>query len=186
MGSMQRVSVVGNSGSGKSTLARRLAAAIEAPYFELDAVHHQPGWTSIDPEAFTAWAERTASGERWIVDGNKRDVVVDGPIWQRADTVVWLRLPRRTVMAQIVPRTLKRVLWRTPLWNGNRESFGNLYRWNPEHSVIRWAWTQHAKYERRFSGAQHDPRFAHLHFVELRSHAEADAWLAAQRPADRG
>ncbi|MCC6435009.1 MAG: hypothetical protein IT196_08280 [Acidimicrobiales bacterium] len=177
---MQRVSVVGNSGSGKSTLARRLARAIDAPYFEIDAVHHQPGWTPIEPDALRAWAETTTAGDRWVIDGNSRAIVVDGPIWRRADTVVWLRLPRRTVMRQLVPRTLRRVLLRTPLWNGNRESLRNLYRWDPEQNVIRWSWTQHAKYERRYGEAPSDPRFAHLRFIELRARADVEAWLAAQ------
>lgn len=174
---MQRVSVVGGSGSGKSTFARRLALIIDAPYVELDAVHHQPGWTPIEPAEFLAWAEATARTDRWVVDGNNRAVVVDGPIWRRADTVVWLRLPRRTVMRRIVPRTLRRVLLRQELWNGNRESFGNLYRWDPEHNVIRSAWVRHATYEQRFTAARSDPRFAHLRFIELRSPAEVDTWL---------
>jgi adenylate kinase family enzyme len=40
-----RVSILGTSGSGKTTLARRLAAALDLPHLELDAVFHQPGWT---------------------------------------------------------------------------------------------------------------------------------------------
>jgi adenylate kinase family enzyme len=176
---VQRVSVVGNSGSGKSRLARRIAAAIDAPYVELDAINHQPGWTPRDPEELLVEVERITRGDRWVIDGNYRAAVVDGPVWERADTVVWLRLPRRIVMHQIVGRTLRRVLTRERLWNGNREPFANLYRWNPEKNVIRWAWTQHAKYEQRYTATQHDPRFAHIHFVELRAHAEATAWLAA-------
>lgn len=176
---MQRVSVVGNSGSGKSTLARSLAATLVSSYVELDAIQHLPGWQALDPEEFVAQATELAAGERWVIDGNYRLAVVEGPIWQRADTVVWLRLPRRTVMRQIVRRTLRRVLTRERLWNGNRESFRNLWHWNPEKNVILWAWTQHAKYEARYSTAQRDERFAHLRFIELRSRREAHAWLSS-------
>jgi len=45
-----------------------------------------------------------------------RDVV-----WTRADIVVWFDLPRRTVMRQVVTRTLRRAITRAELWNGNRE-----------------------------------------------------------------
>jgi adenylate kinase family enzyme len=176
---VRRVSVVGNSGSGKSTLARRIANALNAPYVELDAIHHLPGWQPIDPEDFMARVEEVTAGETWVVDGNYRRVVVEGPVWRRADTVVWLDLPRRRVMRQVVARTFRRLAMREELWNGNREPLRNLYRWDPHRSIIRWAWTQHGKYEQRHTAAMTDPALAHLTWVRLRSHAEAAAWLAS-------
>ncbi|MFN0089983.1 MAG: adenylate kinase [Acidimicrobiales bacterium] len=175
---MRRVSVVGNSGSGKSTLAARLARALDAPHVELDAVFHQPGWTPLDLHEFLAAASRLSAGERWVIDGNYREVTMEGPVWARADAVVWLRLPRRTVMRQIVGRTLRRTLTRQPLWNDNREPLSGLWRWDPERNIMRWAWTRHAKYEARYTAAQQDPRYGHLEFVTLRSHDEVEAWLA--------
>ncbi|MEZ5264768.1 MAG: hypothetical protein R2755_23955 [Acidimicrobiales bacterium] len=175
---MQRISVVGNSGSGKTTLARRLAVALDAPHIELDAIHHLPGWVPIERDRFRAEVGRLAAASRWIIDGNYREVVVEGPVWERADTVVWLRLPRRRVMRQIVLRTVRRTLTRQVLWNGNREPIRNLLRWDPEHNIVRWAWTRHARYEQRYGAARLDPAYGHLTFVELRSTAEVDAWLA--------
>ena len=178
------MSVVGNSGAGKSTLAAQLARVLAAPHVELDALHHRAGWVPIEPEVFLAEAARIAAGDRWVVDGNYRRVVMEGPIWERADTVVWLRLHRRAVMVQLGRRTLRRVVTRQPLWNGNRERWRNLLRWAPEDNIVRWAWTQHDKYERRFSGAMGDPRYAHLRFVELRSRAEVRAWLDSVASAE--
>lgn len=175
---VRRVSVVGNSGSGKSTLAARIAECIGAPYVEIDALHHLPGWVERDRAELSAEIEHLTAADRWVVDGNYRSVVVEGPVWERADTVVWLALPRSVVMRQIVPRTVRRVVTRQKLWNGNRETLANLTRWDPEENIIRWAWVSHAKYEARYTAAAADPRFAHLRFVVLRSHAEADAWLA--------
>ncbi len=40
---------------------------------------------------------------------------------ERADLVVWLDLPRFTVMSQVVNRTVRRRLSDEPLWNGNLE-----------------------------------------------------------------
>jgi len=176
---VRRVSVVGNAGSGKSSLARRLADVLAVPYVELDALHHLPGWTPIDPDEFSAKVGEIARSEEWVIDGNYRTVVVDGPVWDNADTVVWLDPPRLTVMRQVTGRTLRRVVRRTELWNGNREPWQNLWAWDPNRSIIRWTWTQHAKYEQRFGDAMVSPRFEALDFVRLRSHADADAWLAA-------
>lgn len=64
---------------------------------------------------------------------------------------MWLDLPRRIVMRQVVGRTLRRIVRRELLWNGNRELLRNVWARDPERSIIRWA-----------------------RFVRLRSHAEAD------------
>ncbi len=55
-----------------------------------------------------------------------------------------------------------------------------LLRRSPEDNVLLHAWRKHATYEQRFATAADDPRFTHLHFVVLRSHDEADAWLATR------
>ena len=179
---MRRVSVVGNASAGKSVLAGRIAEALDAPHVELDAIHHLPGWQPIDPDEFIARIGAIASTDGWVIDGNYRTVVVDGPVWQHADTVVWLDLPRRTVMRQVVTRTLRRVVRREKLWNGNQERLSNLWACDPYKSIIRWAWTQHEKYQERFSSAMASPAYAHIDFVRLRSHAEADRWLTDLRP----
>jgi adenylate kinase family enzyme len=178
---VQRVSVVGNSGSGKTSLGRRIASAIDAPFVELDAIHHLANWQPIDPQRFLDVVGELTKGERWVVDGNYRSIVVEGPVWQRADTVVWLDLPRRTVMRQIVRRTARRTLRREVLWNGNREPLRNWLRWNPEASIIRWAWTNHDKYRQRYEPAMDDPVCAHLRFVRLTSRRAAEAWVSGLR-----
>jgi adenylate kinase family enzyme len=45
---VKRVNVKGSSGSGKSTFARELAAKLDLPYVELDALHHGPNWERAD------------------------------------------------------------------------------------------------------------------------------------------
>ncbi len=172
---MRRVSVVGNSGSGKSTLARRIAAALDAPYIELDAIHHLPGWTPIPVDRFLAEMDRRTRADRWVVDGNFRRVVVEGPVWERADTVVWLDPPRHVVMRQLIGRTLRRAITREELWNGNREPVLRQFSPDPRRSIIVWAWTRHRVYRRRYAQAMRDR--PDLAFVRLRSHREAEAWL---------
>lgn len=173
---MQRVSVVGDSGSGKSTLARALAARLGVPYLELDAVNHQPGWVPLPPDDLRRAVAATISGEGWVVDGNYS--AVRQLVWERADTVVWLDLPRRTVMRQIIWRTLRRVALRQELWNGNRERWRNAVSLDPEKSIIAWAWHNHGKYRTRYPAAARDPANAHLTFLRLTSREEVARFLA--------
>ncbi len=175
--------MVGNSGSGKSLLAERIAQVLDVAYVELDAIHHLADWTPIDPDVFVARIGEISSADAWVIDGNYRTVVVDGPVWKRADTVVWLDLPRRTVMFQVIRRTFARIIGRQKLWNGNREPLRNLWSWDPNTSIIRWAWTQHAKYQERYGSAMESPELAHLDFVRLTSHTAADQWLDSIGPA---
>jgi adenylate kinase family enzyme len=172
---VQRISVVGNSGSGKTTLARRIAAAIGIPHLELDAVFHQPGWQPLETGEFRRIVSDFTVGQAWVVDGNYsavRDIV-----WDRADTVIWLDPPRRRVMRQLLARTLRRMATRAELWNGNREPWSNLFRLDPEQSILAWAWTSHGKYRNRYLAAQADPANAHLTFARVRTPADATALL---------
>jgi len=180
---MQRISVVGTSGSGKSTLARRLAAALAVPWVELDAIFHQPGWTQLDDETFTARVDEATRGDGWVVDGNFRRVTMEGPVWARADTVVWLDPPDGRLLRQVVGRTFRRWARREELWNGNRESLTGPFRWSPERSIIRWAWTTRTGNRRRYEAAMADDRWAHLRIVRLRTPAEVDAFLATATAA---
>ena len=186
---VRRVSVVGTSGSGKSTLARELAETLGVPHLELDAVHHQPGWAPLPTDEFRRIVAARAATGGWVIDGNYgrvRDLV-----WARADTVVWLDLPKRTVMRQVVWRTLRRVALRRELWNGNRERWRNFLTWNPEQSVISWAWHKHAPDHAKYAAAAADPASAHLRFIRLGSRrdvarflddARSEAGAAAVRP----
>jgi adenylate kinase family enzyme len=178
---VRRISVVGNSGSGKSTLAAQLAAALAIPYLELDGVFHQAGWQPLPRTDFRAAVADFAAGDAWVIDGNYS--AVQDLVWARADTVVWLDPSRSRVMRQLVPRTLRRMVRRTELWNGNRESWTALFRADPEQSILRWAWTRHAQTRERYARAQADPVNAHLEFVRLRTPAQV-AEFTRQARAD--
>jgi len=176
---VRRVSVVGTSGSGKSTLASQLADILGVPHLELDAVHHQPGWEPLPTDEFRRVVAARAAAGGWVIDGNYgrvRDL-----IWARADTVVWLDLPKRTVMRRVVCRTLRRVALRRELWNGNRERWQNFFTWNPEQSVISWAWHKHAADRATYAAAAADPANAHLRFIRLGGRRDAARFLAKAR-----
>ena len=165
----------GHLGGGQIALARALAGALGADFLELDSVYHQAGWVPLPDEEYRARVARVVAGERWVVDGNYskvRDLV-----WARADTVVWLDLPRRTVMRRIIWRTLRRIAGRVELWNGNRERWRNLFTLDKEESVIVWAWQTHAANRVKFEAAMADAENSHLRFVRLTSPAAVRRFL---------
>jgi adenylate kinase family enzyme len=171
--------VVGNSGSGKSTLARQLAQVLQVPCLELDSVFHQPGWEPLPVPEFQDIVRRRASEDGWVIDGNYsavRDIV-----WARADTVVWFDLPRAVVMRQIIWRTIRRAAVRQELWNGNREPWQNFLSWDPEKSVISWAWHKHAEYHSRYAAAAADAGEGDPAFVTVKNRADARRLVASAR-----
>lgn len=142
----------------------------------MDALFHGPAWTVrgshlADVEAFT-------SEPRWVTDSAgyamSRDL-----LWDRADTLVWLDLPRWQAELRVLRRSLVRGLLRQQLWNGNRES---LLDWrDPEHPV-RWTWSEHSRKRAQVAARLADPRWAHVQTVHLRTAAEARRWLRTLPP----
>lgn len=127
--------------------------------------------------------EKATSQPGWVVDGNYRRFVIEGPVWKRADTVVWLDLPRRTVMRRLIVRTVRRAVTREVLWNGNREPVSNFVSLDPEKNIIVWAWVKHESFVLRYLNAMTDPAWHHIHFVRLRSRAAASRWVESIDPA---
>jgi len=168
--------VAGPSGSGKSTLARRLANALAVPHIELDAIFHQPGWTELSTKEFRDRVSIAINDGGWVIDGNY--AAVRDLVWAAADTVVWLDLPRATVMRRIIARTFHRAITRQELWNGNRESIINVFRLDPQKNIIRWSWVKHPEYAARYARTTADPANAHLRFIRIRSGADIDELMS--------
>lgn len=171
---VRRISVVGTSGSGKSRLATRLATQLGLPRLELDAIRHQPNWEPLPDADFADQVKRFTEQDGWVVDGNYFSVVTEPIVWPRADTVIWIDLPRRTVMRQLTARTARRAATREELWNGNRERLRDILSWDPNRSVLRWSWTTHARNRERYEATMRDPRWQDLDFIRLRTRTEVD------------
>jgi adenylate kinase family enzyme len=160
-----RVVIVGTSGAGKTTLARRLSRELDLPHVELDAINWQPGWRALYEEDLPEFRRRvaqTTAGERWVCDGaygRVRDT-----LWPRATHLVWLDLPRGTIMRQVIARSLLRGLTRKPLFNGNREDLRQLFA--PD-SPVRTAWTNHQRNRARYEAALAQPEHTHLTVLRI-------------------
>jgi len=166
---VERINVVGTSGSGKTTFAQKLSAELDLSPLELDAVYHQPNWEPLPTEEFRRIVEEFTAYDSWIVDGNysmARDIT-----WGRADTVIFLDLPRWAVMLQLIPRTLGRATRKEELWNGNRENFKYLLT-RTDENILWWAWKTHARNREKYRAAFSDPKWSHIEFIRLTTKAQ--------------
>ena len=170
----RKIVVMGSSCSGKTTVAARLAERLGAPHVELDALHHGPNWqVATADELRTKLDTALAGAEGWVVDGNYM-AKLGTYLTDRADTIVWLDLPLRTLLLRMWERTRVRIRDGVELWSaGNRESWRSLLlSWDG----LLW-YTLRTHYRRR---REWPPRFEGRPVVRLRSQSEVDAWLAVQ------
>jgi adenylate kinase family enzyme len=175
---MRRINVTGTSCSGKTTLARELARRLDAPHVEFDALFWGPNWTPVPGDTFRARLAEALAGETWVADGGY--AAVREITWSRADTVVWLDYPMRTVLARWARRTIRRIRSGEEFWpgTGNRESVRNALR---RDGLLWWILSTHRRRHRSMSEAMRERR--DLRWVRLRSPREADAWLASVQPS---
>jgi len=87
----QRILVAGQG--GKSTLARAIAARLNLPYVELDAIKHMPNWVERDRDDFRVQVRRVLdeNPDGWVIDGNY-GTDLQGMVAKEADTVVYVNI----------------------------------------------------------------------------------------------
>lgn len=173
--SLQRIVVVGTTGSGKTTFAGRLAAKLNIPHTELDALNWGPDWTMRPADEFRVLVDQATRSDAWIVDGNysrSRDIV-----WPRADTIVWLDYPLPLVLWRLWWRTLRRGIFREELWSGNRERLWEHFF--TRDSLFLWALQTYPRRRREYPALLKAAEHRHLALVRLRSPRKADEWLLA-------
>lgn len=89
------------------------------PLVELDHLFWLPGWRRADQEAFESAVAEAAAAERWIIDGQYE--LAHRVLRERADMVIWFDTAAHTAFTRLIRRTLRRLISREELWNGNRE-----------------------------------------------------------------
>ena len=178
----RRIHVLGNSCSGKSSVGRQLAASLDIPFVELDALNWEPNWTGLNdynPEEFERKIKETTAGDEWVVAGSYESFS-KRVFWPRLQTIIWLDLPMHLLIVRMIKRSWTR--WRSKelLWGTNHERFWpQLMFWRKEDSLLWWIVTQH---ERKRSGMYkniNNPLWAHIDFIHLKSLKEIDEFLAS-------
>ncbi|HSV03586.1 MAG TPA: hypothetical protein VLI41_10315 [Phenylobacterium sp.] len=164
---MRRILIVGNSGAGKSTLARALGQALGLPVIHLDVLYWRPGWTPSDDESFRGKVAEALAAPAWICDGNF------GGTWDlrmpRADTIVWLDLPRLVCLA--------RAIWRAATYrDGARPDMAEGCREKLDLAFYRFIWTYGRRVKPRLEAAL-ATHGAQAKLVRLRSDREVARFL---------
>jgi len=164
-------------------MARRVADALGLSYVEMDSLFHGPQWTPR-PE-FEADVRELVAGEAWATEWQYSAARPLLPA--RADTLIWLDHPRRTVLRRVTVRTVLRRARRQVLWNGNTEPPLRTVFTDPEH-LLRWAWRSHGRNRERVAALLTGRDGERLAVVRLRGQREVDRWCAGplRRAAERG
>ena len=97
-----------------------------------------------------------------------------GRVHERADTVVWLDLPRRIWLPRLVVRTMRRGVTREELWNGNRETLRGVFA-HPDGLIAFALRTEHRRRQR------YPRELGRFRVARLRSPREVDAFLRSAR-----
>jgi adenylate kinase family enzyme len=159
------------SGNGKTTLARMAAARMGVRFVELDALVHGPGWTETSTEFLRAELAPILAEDGWVIDGTYTHRLGD-LVLRAADQVVWLDLPISTWMPRLIRRTVRRLICREELWNGNRESLRSVIA--GRDSLFVYAVRSHFARRRGWPG-----QLQEFPVVRLRSSEEVSRWLQA-------
>jgi adenylate kinase family enzyme len=166
---MKRVMIIGGPGSGKSVVAKRLHAITGLPLYHLDRLYWPLGWQAPPQEEWHRTVAQIAAREEWIMDGGYRNSFhLRMP---RADTILWLDLPRRLAF----PRVIRRMAFQ----------FGRVHEdaapGCPERfdwAFLKWAWT----FRRKHAAKYHLTLAAHASHATVMiftSPREADRFLAS-------
>jgi adenylate kinase family enzyme len=102
----RRIAVIGPGGAGKSVLATEISRRTGLPVVHLDPIFWGEGWTRAAADQVRPAVEAAIASDRWILDGNFLwdQRIPDDRRFDRADTVVFLDLPRTTCLWRVLRR----------------------------------------------------------------------------------
>ena len=132
---MERVVVLGPVGAGKTVLATEIARRTGLPLVHLDLLFWRDGWAPAPRDEALGALRAAVAGERWIIDGNflSSDGGDEDGRFERADTAVFLDVPRTTCFRRVLARVVRdRGRSRPDLPPGCREGI--------DLQLLRWIW----------------------------------------------
>lgn len=168
---MKRVVIIGSPGTGKSTFARKLAAKTGLPLIHIDFYYHDPSKDYYhDKPAWRALITKMATEDQWILDGNYGKTMSQR--MQRADTIFYFDMPRRTALWGVIKRRLN--AYRTV-----REDMPHGWKEQTGWSFLKYVWTFRKTYTagtQRLLAENTDKQV-----VVFKNHKQADAYLQMLR-----
>ena len=171
----RRILVYGVTGSGKSTLAEQISVATGIPWHAVDEQTWRPGWTEVPTDEQRRTIQAICAEPTWILDtayGKWSDVPLS-----RAEVVVALDYPRWFSLLRLVRRTLSRLVRRTPVCNGNYETWRRAT--SPRDSIVGWHFRSFGRKRSRIRAWAADP--AGPAVLVLRSRRATRIFLAQLR-----
>ena len=164
-------------------MAESIGGRLHLASIELDDLMHGPNWEPTPTPRFRAEvtaaladAEGPDGDGGWVVPGNYRNVA--DIVQRRADTIVWLDLPRHVVIGRLLRRSIRRVVTQAEVCNGNRESWRNLLSRDAARNVVLWSWQHHDQYREIYETYAAGDFWAGAVVHRLRTPSDVDALLA--------
>lgn len=171
----ERIVIIGRTGSGKTTLARQLAAALDVPHVELDALYFGPDFSTAPVSVLRERVSIAIAGDRWITDGNKS--VVRDLVWPRADTIIWLDYPLFVSLWRLARRALGRASSLTTQAAETGERKGLPKQFLSAARGVLSALRSHTGQRSEFPRMLAAPENQHLETARLRSPRATQRWL---------
>jgi len=128
---LKRIAIIGSGGSGKSTLATRLGELLKIDVYHLDSLFWKPGWVGTSKEEQSSLQHELVFQEEWIMDGNyggTMDIRL-----QKADTIIFLDIPRSTCIYRVIKRRLQ-------YHNKTRPDMGEGCEERLNLEFLKWIW----------------------------------------------
>ncbi len=148
----RRIIVYGVTGSGKSTLAAQIGRRLGIPWHSVDDLMWEPGWVPVPADEQRARIAALCDEAEWVLD-SAYGAWLDVPL-SRADLVVGLDFPRWVSLTRLLRRTAVRVVRRTEVCNGNRESVRGAIS---ADSIVAWHFRSFARKRDRMRRWHADP-----------------------------
>ena len=175
---VRRIMLYGVTGSGKSTAAARLSAATGIPWTSVDDLTWEPGWVAVPEEEQRRRFEEICAGDSWLLD-TAYGAWLDVPL-ARVELVVALDYPRWFSLQRLVRRTLRRLVDRRLICNGNVETLRGLF--GPD-AIIAWHFKSFRRKRDRVLSWMADPDAPRV--LRFTRAGDLDAWFDTLEPADR-
>lgn len=123
----RKIIITGTSCTGKTTLGAELSAHMGLKQIDLDDLHFLPNWIAKEPDIFIADVHAAIEGQdEWIVSGSYQSKLKDN-LWPKANIIIWLDLPLRTILSRYFRRTYRRVVHKEPCCGENYETLSHVF-----------------------------------------------------------